>query len=260
MNAIKKHKHTIRGIEILRALATDGHHIFTLQEAVEEATRAGISQSYVVEALSLLKHDGWIEGLKRGLYAFTHGSGIFEPPHEFEIAQALVPNSAISYWTAMRHYQMTEQLPQTTFSMVPDTASLPRHSFDRRFCYVRTKRAHLFGITTVWINQIKIRMTDPERTLLAGLRHPEYCGGFREVLSAYKACFDRIEINRLIEYSIQLEAVISKRLGWILEQLGAGGSVLENLQKAPMKGPRKLDPTSTAHGKYNARWQLQENL
>lgn len=260
MNDMQKQKHSLKGIEILRALANKGRHIFTLKEAQEAAHQIGISSTYVVEALSHLKHQGWIQGLKRGLYAFTQESGMSESPHEWEIAQALVPQSVISYWTAMRHYQMTEQLPHITFSMVPKDASIPRNVSDQRFCFVKAKQEHFFGISIEWINQAKIQITDPERTLLEGLRHPEYCGGFREVLAAFKASIDKLDMNKLTAYACRLEVVIPKRLGWILENLRTDITILDRLEQLPMKGHRKIDPSAPPKGKYNAKWQLQENI
>lgn len=256
----KKLKHSLGGVEILRSLANQGLRIFTFDDARKMAQQLDMNTSYVAEALSHLKHQGWIEGLKKGLYAFTQESGISESPHELEIAQALVPHSVISYWTAMRHYHMTEQFPQTTFSMAPTQSNLPRNTSQKRFRFIKAKKEYFFGITTVWVNQAKITITDPERTLLEGLRHPEYCGGFREVLSAFKNFIDKVDVNKLVDYSYQLEVTISKRLGWVLEHLHVESSVLERLEKIPMKGPRYLDPTGEPKGTYNRKWNLKENI
>ena len=260
MSYKKKQKHTLKGVELLRDLANQGRHLFTLEEAHKAAARTGMKAPYVLEALSHLKHHGWIEGLKRGLYAFTPESGIAQPPHEYEIAEALVPGSTISYWTAMRFYEMTQQMPATIFCMVCKGTSTPRNQALRHITYVQVKKEYFFGTKTIWLNQARISITDPERTLLEGLRHPEYCGGFREVLSAYKDKMATLDLSKLIDYALQLEVAVAKRLGWILENQGTSPSVIEPLKKTPMKGPRKLDPTSQTIGTYNSNWQLQENI
>lgn len=256
----KKQKHSLSGIELLRSLANQGLRIFTFEDARKAAHQLEINTSYVAEALSHLKQHGWIKGLKKGIYVFTQESGISEPPHELEIAQVLVPRSVISYWTAMRHYHMTEQLPHTTFSMAPAQVNIPRTISSKRFCFIKAKKEYFFGITTVWVNQAKISITDPERTLLEGLRHPEYCGGFREVLSSFKSFSDKLDLNKLVDYACHLERAISKRLGWILEHLKVENSMLERLENVPMKGPRYLDPSGERKGKYNKKWKLLENI
>lgn len=256
----KKQKHSLQGIELVRVLANQGYRVFTLHDAKKAAESIQMSSSYVIEALSLLKQQGWIEGIKKGVYAFSHESGISEPPHEFEIAQALVPESVISYWTAMRHYQMTEQLPRRTFNMVPQGAGVPKNVVSRRMCYIKVKRDYFFGIKTEWINQSKIQITDPERTLLEGLRHPEYCGGFQEVLSAFRIYFEKLDLNKIVEYACHLDAVTPKRLGWILEKLGVAPVILRRLEDLPIKGHRNLDPNSPSKGKYKAKWHLLENI
>ncbi|NGX53913.1 MAG: hypothetical protein K1000chlam4_00634 [Chlamydiae bacterium] len=88
-------------IHLLRELVNDGHRIFTMSQAWGKAKQLNINEKYIAEALCHLKRDNWIRTLKRGVYALTAESGFGSPPHNFEIAMALVSPSAISHWTAL---------------------------------------------------------------------------------------------------------------------------------------------------------------
>lgn len=107
----KQRKKTQVGLDILRILGSDGYRIFTLKEALKASQDLNISPNSVTESLSLLKKNHWIEGIKKGVYAFTPDSGVSSPPHEFEVANALNSPSAISHWTAMHFHHLTQQTP-----------------------------------------------------------------------------------------------------------------------------------------------------
>lgn len=46
----------------------------------------------------------------------------------------------------------------------------------------------------------------------------------------------------MINYSLQLNAVIVKRLGWMMEKVGVEDSILQQLEAIPIKGYRVLVP------------------
>ena len=112
----------------------------------------------------------------------------------------------------------------------------------------------------MWIGEARVTITDPERTLLDGLSMPQYCGDFAEVLHAFEVRGADLDLQRIIEYALKLDAATAKRLGWVLEHQGVDPSRLERLAALPIKGYRKLDPTGPRKGPCNARWMIQENL
>ena len=103
-------------------------------------------------------------------------------------------------------------------------------------------------------------VTDPERTLLDGLSLPQYCGDFSEVLHGFDVRGAGLNLQRIIDYALNLDAATVKRLGWVLERQGVEPSRLERLASLPIKGYRKLDPTGPRRGPCNQRWMIQENL
>ena len=186
---------------------------------------------------------------------------------------SLVSPAAISHWSALNHHGLTEQAPRKVFVLTTTSVSIPRAR--RRkvvqggseylilgtvYRFVQVKPERFFGTEKGWVGDVRVTMTDPERTLLNGLMMPQYCGDFAEVLHAFEARGDRLDLKRIIEYALKLDAAAVKRLGWVLEHQGVDPARLEPLLKVPIKGYRTLDPTGPRKGPCNRRWMIQENL
>jgi predicted transcriptional regulator of viral defense system len=273
MNAIKKLKKTQVGVELIRLIAAEGNRIFSAKQARKFAHKAGIKDSYLWEALYHLRRNGWIVSLRRGLYALSATVPGVTPAHEFEIAMALVEPAAISYWSALHHHGLTEQVPRKVFVLTTTNVSVPRlrktnvkGTIDGYpigstiYQFVQVKPDRYFGIQKVWIEEARVTITDPEKTLLDGLFMPQYCGDFAEVLHAFEVIGDDLDLRRIIEYAFKFDTAMAKRLGWVLELQGVDTARLEPLLKLPIKGYRKLDPTGPRKGPCNPRWMIQENL
>jgi len=274
MNARKNQKHTRIGIEMVRKLFEEGKRIFTIADARKAAFYCGMDDNYVVEALHHLSNTGWVNRLKRGLYLVSSSFPGMTPVHEFEIAMALVQPSAISHWSALHFHGMTEQIPQgvyiTTTQAVPisravKTRNKSQRSFSREingilYEFIKIKPERFFGVKDFWVGEVKVTITDPERTLIDGLISPKYFGGWEEIYSAFEAHIPSLDLAKIIDYSLRLDAVIAKRLGWIMEKVGVEDIILQKLEAVPIRGYRVLDSTGPRKGTCNKRWMIQENL
>jgi len=269
----KKLVHTVSGVELLRRLAAEGDRLFTMERAREFAPAAGLSEGYLRQALHHLARSGWLVRLRKGLYALSSAVPGVSPAHEFEIAMALVSPAAISHWSALHYHGLTEQAPRKVFVLTTTTASVPRVRSttvkrtrngypvgDTVYQFVQVKPERYFGVEKVWIGEARVRITDPERTLLDGLSMPQYCGDFAEVLHAFKVRGDELDVKQIVEYACRLDGATAKRLGWVLESQGVDPAYLEPLAGLPIKGYRKLDPTGPRKGPCSRRWMIQENL
>jgi predicted transcriptional regulator of viral defense system len=270
--AIKHLTYSTAGIELVRRLAEAGDRIFTAKRAREIAPSVGLSPSYLRQALHHLARSGWLVRLRKGLYALSGSVPGVSPVHEFEIAMALVHPAAISHWSALSYHGLTEQVPRRVF-VLTSARSVPRvrrPKVDRSregyqvgatiYRFVQVKPERFFGIEEVWVHEARIRVTDPERTLLDGLTSPQYCGGFSEVLHAFDARRPKLDLGRIIHHALKLDAATVKRLGWILERQRGDPADLEPLRVLPVKGYRVLDPTGPRRGPCDARWMIQVNL
>jgi predicted transcriptional regulator of viral defense system len=264
--------HTGLGVELVRRLASEGDRIFGAARARQLAPTVGLSEGYLRQALHHLAKSGWVIRLRKGLYALSSTVPGVTPAHEFEIAMALVEPAAISHWSALHYHGLTEQAPRKVFVLTTTEASVPRSrgkgkgagsgisagGMSYQFVQIRPER--FFGLQKAWVGDARVTITDPERTLLDGLTMPQYCGDFAEVLHAFEARGADLDLQRIIEYALKLDAATAKRLGWVLEHQGVDLSKLERLAALPIKGYRKLDPTGPRKGQTNARWMIQVNL
>lgn len=266
--------HSAAGVELVRRLAAEGDRIVTIDRARELAPSVGLSEGYLCQALYHLTKSGWLVRLRKGLYAISSSVPGVAPIHEFEIAMALVDPAAVSHWSALHYHGLTEQVPRKVFVLTTTETSVPRARGVKAntaangypiggqtvYQFIQVKPERFFGTQRVWVGEARVMITDPERTLLDGLSMPHYCGDFAEVLHAFEVRGANVDVERIIEYALKLDAATAKRLGWVLESQGVEPIRLERLAALPIKGYRKLDPTGQCKGPCNRRWMIQANL
>lgn len=260
-------------MKLVRLLASEGDRVFTTDRAQSLAPSAGLSEGYLRQALHHLAKAGWIVRLRKGLYALSDTVPGVSSVHEFEIAMALVSPAAVSHWSALHHYGLTQQVPRKVFVLTTTETSTPQSRGSKArpihggypvgttvYQFVQIKRERFFGTQKIWVGDARVTMTDPERTLLDGLMMPNYCGDFAEVLHCFEVWSDRLDIDRILQYALKLDAAMAKRLGWVLEHSGFALERLKPLMEVPIKGYRPLDPTGPRRGSCDRRWMIQENL
>ncbi len=257
------------GINLVRKLSEEGMHVFTVAQARPFAREVGLSESYFRQTLHHLVNSGWLIRLRKGLYTLSSAVPGISAAHEFEIAMALVNPAAISHWSAFNYHGFSEQAPRKVFVLTTRGSGIPQTgrqggsdcligSIVYKFIQVEPRR--YFGTEKVWAGDAQVTITDPERTLIDGLMMPQYCGDFSEVLHAFEVIGSRLDLKKIIDYALKLDAACAKRLGWVLERRGFPLSGLRPLLDLPVKGYRPLDPTGPRKGPCNRRWLIQVNL
>jgi predicted transcriptional regulator of viral defense system len=168
----------------------------------------------------------------------------------------------LSHATAMEIHSMLTQ-PQL---IVTVSTPKPRRSVTTlglQFRFVRCQRRHLFGLAEHWVTkQQQVRVSDPERTIIDGLKQPEYCGGLTEVAKGLWMRRQDLKVDTLVTYAkrIRVGAVL-RRLGFLLETYEmVGAPDLERLRSGLTATYVRLDPTLPAEGKRLRRWRLQLNV
>ncbi|HTF44232.1 MAG TPA: hypothetical protein VK641_10055, partial [Terriglobales bacterium] len=78
---------------------------------------------------------------------------------------------------------------------------------------------HFFGITKHWVTKEQsVEVSDLERTIIDGLRQPEYCGGITEVAKGLWMRRTDLRLQKLMEYSARFgSGAVTRRLGYLLE-------------------------------------------
>ena len=272
MQSVTRPKKSLVGIELIRHLAASGDRIFSTNRAREVAPNVGLNDAYLSEALHHLRRSGWIVPLRRGLHALSSAVPGVAPVHEFEIADALVSPAAISHWSALHHHGLTNQVPRDVYVLTTTEASIPRTRTaeakppragyvigDTTYRFVQVQPSRFFGTEQTWVGDARVALTTVERSLLDGLARPHYCGDIFEVIDAFRASLDRLDIDRVVRYALRLDDAIAKRLGWVLEHHGVRTPAIDRLAARSIRGYRLLDPTGPRRGRCNRRWMIQEN-
>lgn len=262
------------GIRLLTAMEGAGADPFTTSQAISEGAKLGLTPGHAITILHRLAAAGWLTRLRRGLYALNDPVTRLPKAHPFGIGAAMVTPSAVSHWSALQYWGMTEQIPTDI------TLSSPRRTYppsgrlrgvdDRpvwtvagvQYQFIAVARARFFGVTQVWVDdRHQVPIFDRERALLDAFHHFHIFGSISIALEILEAHLADLDIDRLAEYAVKLEvAAVVKRLGWALEKFGVAPDLLAPLRAYPAKGDSPLDPGRPARGRHNPTWHVIENL
>lgn len=264
-----------QGIALARALASAGLYIFRTEDALRLAPTS-VLPTQVRYLLKVLTDAGWLIRLRRGLYVGTGQlpGGVDVPP--FVLATALVEPSAIGYWSALAHHDLTDQVPVVVSVVTPRKVVTPsmrvggdreqRHvwhvaGIDCRFVTLSEQR-YFIGLESVWLGErFRVSITDRERTVLDLFAMPRFFGGVGEGLTVLDRALTTLDLEKLIGYALRYQSTtLAKRLGWALEQSGVELSVLMPLLELPAASYGLLDPGGSRRGRHDRRWKLIINL
>ena len=240
---------------------------FNLRD-VEEIT--GLRGSSARTLIHKAEKRGVVTRLRPGLYnlvPFELGWATEYVGDPYVIARELCGGQDyfLSYASAMELHRMVTQ-PQLTLYISSTLRKPSRTIHGYEYHFVAVKPEQFFGLTQVWITkQQAVMVSDRERTIADGLRHPQYAGGVPEVAKALWMSRSEINIPRLLEYTKRFHSgVLTRRVGYLLELYKMAPSEqsaqLVQLRTALSSTYDRLDPTLPKIGPYQARWRLQLNI
>jgi len=128
--------------------------------------------------------------------------------------------------------------------------------------FTTVKPSHFFGIEHVWLNeQLRVPITDRERTVLEMFVSPSTFGGIGEGIGVLREHLDSLSIETLVRYALRHGTIAAaKRLGWALEDAGVSRSSLTPLLELPSTGYHLLNPSGPRAGVRDRRWRIHNNL
>jgi len=168
----------------------------------------------------------------------------------------------LSHATAMEIHGMLTQ-PQLVVTVSTPEFRRSLTTLGVEFRFIRCRRKFLFGLTEHWVTkQEKVRVSDPERTIIDGLRQPAYCGGVTEVAKGLWMRREDMDVGRLVGYARRLGVgAVVRRLGFLLEVYEmAPERDLERLRDTLTATYVRLDPVLPPGGRRLRRWRLQLNV
>jgi predicted transcriptional regulator of viral defense system len=253
-----------RTAPLLNALYDRAQTTFTLADVVEiTGLRPALASSLLYKAAKR----GLVSKLKRGVWVLVPpelGSATEYAGNPYLVAQRLVGDAPnfISHASAMEIHRMVTQPQFAVFAS--STKRVPsRTQNGTEFRFVLIKPDHFFGTTRHWVTkQESVGISDLERTVIDGLRQPEYCGGVTEVAKGLWMRHADMQPSKLVGYALRLHVgAVTRRLGYLLELYRiAPEHELARLRQPLTSTYQPLDPILPRGGPHVARWRLQVNI
>jgi len=254
---------------LITTLYSHNRPIFHFQEAAEIlGGRAPTSK-----VITQLINNGIATRLKSGTFRLVPFELGFEKEYlgnPYLVARELIVGSHkehteryyLSHGSAFDLHQMVTQ-PQFIVYVSSTRMLRSRTIQGTEFRFVRCKKNDLFGITELWIDKNeKAFVSDLERTLLDGLKQPDYCGGFSEVAKGFSIKQSEIDPQKMIDYAKKLRVgAVNRRLGYLMELYNIGSRIhWEFLQTTLTSTYQLLDPALPAEGRHMAKWRVRLNI
>jgi predicted transcriptional regulator of viral defense system len=235
--------------------------------ATDLESELGYSRAISNLVLSRLARKGWLQRLKSGIYRIVPlGSESAPMPEDaWSIAMELFSPCYISGWTAAEHWELTEQIFNSTV-VFTSQKQRKKNTIIAGLNY-RTKSISdkdIFGTKKIWSSNTPILIADQHRTIIDALDDPEIGGGGRHTMDIVKAYVKLKEANpeTLFQYAERLNhGNVFKRLGFIAEKImDLPESYLNKIQAKIKTGIINLDPHCSNTGPIITKWGLRINI
>jgi len=249
--------------EFLTTFSASGKRVFTYQQATDYMH----SKVAATNTLGRLVRKGGLQRRERGVYMSSPleaGPERLWSENALVLASNLTSPGAVAYWSALRFWNMTEQIPRVQFIQTTKRKrSLMIQGVEFQFIYVAER--YFFGISTRKIEDLPIMVTDREKTIIDAASRPELSGGIIQLAQAMKSSINFVDWEKLDRYLDQWRGgVVAKRLGYLVETLSLPipdrVSTINHWQTMISKGISQLEPGLIQSGPVVTRWQLQINV
>ena len=241
---------------VLSRLSHSGKSIFTLEDIRNEVTNPSAFAGRLVRKK-------WLVRVKRGLYLLApleagETGADSHTVHSFLIASHLTSPYYIGYWSALNYHGLTETVPPGVY--VATTKALhDKIILHRTYIMVSVSLGNFFGLDEARIEERYVKISNPEKTLVDCLDHPEHCGGVGESARAFFSGAT-IDMKKLLRYARKMKnRTILKRLGFLAESLDIPDIAASIKRSELSKGYSILDPTLPSEGRTSDRWGLRIN-
>ena len=214
-----------------------------------------------------LVNRGIVTRLKPGLFIlvpFELGKETEYIGNPFLVARGIIDREDyyLSHATAMEIHGMVTQ-PQLIVYITTLKPRRPINALGIEFRFIHSQKKLFFGLCDHWVTkQEKVRVSDLERTIIDGLKQPEYCGGLTEVAKGLWMRRQDVNTARLIKYVAKTEiGALIRRLGFLLELYKIGTAEdWKSLHSYLTETYVRLDPLLPPEGKFLRKWRLQLNV
>ncbi|HQS84897.1 MAG TPA: type IV toxin-antitoxin system AbiEi family antitoxin domain-containing protein [Alphaproteobacteria bacterium] len=253
-------KKSLSSKQQIQALLTKTSGLVTLND-VQEALK--VSRERASHTVWRLSKQGWLKKLRNGLYrvvSLESPDATLTDESPWLVANALFAPCYISGWTAAHFWGLTDQLFLKTWLVTTQPVhkkiqSISQHDFILR----QAQKDYFFGLRPEWIENNKILISDPSKTLLDFLNFSEdyTAQTMIEVTQSYLRS-DLKNIDLLSQYVQKVtNRSALKRLGFLLETFSPEAiPLIEFCSKNISKGFSPLSSQSICTKPIH-RWNLK---
>lgn len=215
--------------------------------------------------ISRMVDDKRLIRLKAGTYLYVpEGYQQGWTVSNFWIAANLIEPYAISFWSALNHWGLTEQISNTTYIQTTKRVREPKETvLDNDYRFIQLTEKKFFGLTQIWVGSHQVNITDPEKALVDCLAFPQHCGGISEAAKGLYNFFQTNLPKNIVSYAQKMGQPALKRLGYLFEILGISSEdELEEIKDMIINpNPVALEPLISAKkSQRNSRWKLNVNI
>ena len=249
-----------REAEFLSRLAAEDRSIFRYAEVAAYWPDSAVAH----HALSRLQRGGWLKRIERGLYMLvplSAGPDRVWTENALVIGTRLIEPSAVAYWSALRFWNFTEQVPQTVFVQSPRRKMQSKLVLAGvQYQTVTIGALRFFGLVRRAVDGQSIQVTDREKSVVDAADRPDLCGGIWQLAEALRGHWAEAEWPKLDEYLTRFASgAVYKRLGYLVETLDLPiperTALLAAWQIHLTAGIALLDPGASACGSTCMRWR-----
>jgi predicted transcriptional regulator of viral defense system len=244
----------------LSELSKEGKEIFSITELAEKTGSRGRAMLMA----SRLARKRWVSRLGKGIYLIMElgaGSRPEWTADSYYIASKFAKPYYIGFYNMLNDYGWTEQVPLSVCVATTKPARA-RTIHGVRYDFICLSKKKFFGTIRKSVSGHGITVSDPEKTLVDALDHPEYCGGISEVAKAIFNARGQADWSKVATYAAkQGNGAVLKRLGYIAEVMDV--ELPERLRKEILgkltSGYPLLSPGAKASGRHDSKWGLLIN-
>jgi predicted transcriptional regulator of viral defense system len=259
-----------RGIsESHRRLLSRLHRAFSGPFTVADVAReCALSRPRAARLLAYWASRGWLSRVRRGSYItvpLQAASPSERKEEPWVVVATLFEPAYIGGWSACEHWGLTDQIFSDIVVYTSRRLRNRKQTIQGTTYLLKTvSPRRVFGLTTVWRGQTRVRVSNPSRTIADLLDDPTVGGGIKHVAEVVLEYFsgEHRDEHALTDYITRLgNRTIQKRLGYLLETLDIHApGVVKFCEKNVSSAYSRFDPSVKARGPIVRRWNLEVNV
>ncbi len=237
--------------KLLEDLIAKYGQIVTTDQIYVESQSSG-DERQAKKVIGKLVHHGWLVRIKRGLYAISDFSSRgFLSISPYLVANLFVPDSYVSFESALAYHGMFDQLTRTVISVSKKQYKTVQLS-GTEYLFVKVKDQFFFGWQEVTIDGQVVHIATAEKALVDIIHFHKSKYAIDLVIEKLQDHHQSLDLKKLCSYVNQMSPTTIKIFGFILDVLRLDS---QSLSQA-MGNRHGTHWMLVGDKKFNAKWRL----